>query len=65
MKTPLFNLKNLLLPISILLAMNCSTPSSSQKNTSIKKTIQNPSPVMEPQVDSLKKGLDEKRRSKK
>lgn len=45
----------------ILLAMNCSTPSS-RKKTSVKKIQQNPAPVMEPQVDSLKKKLDEKRK---
>ena len=60
MKTQLSNLRNLLLLISIifLFAIKCSTPSKQ------KAIVQQPRPVMEPQVDSLKKVLDEKRKAK-
>jgi len=62
MKTPLYNLRNLLLPVSLifLFSINCSTPAI-QKST---PTIEQPRPVMELQVDSLKKVLDEKRKNK-
>ena len=62
MKTQLSNLKNLLLLASVLFlfAIKCSTPSK-QKST---PAIEQPRPVTEPQVDSLKKGLDERRKNK-
>lgn len=59
----LFSLKNLWLPVSLLLMINCSTPSKQNNNLPSKKNEvnENPRPVMEPQTDSLKKVLDEKR----
>jgi hypothetical protein len=62
MKTQLSNLKNLLLLVSLILlfAIKCST-SSKQKTAPV---IEQPRPVMEQQVDSLKKVLDEKRKNK-
>ena len=62
MKTLFYKLRNLLLLISItfLFAVKCSTSSKPKA----KPTIQKPIPVMEPQVDSLKKVLDEKRKNK-
>ena len=62
MKTPLYSLRNLLLPVSLifLFSINCSTPAKQKKIP----TIEQPRPVMELQVDSLKKVLDEKRKIK-
>ncbi len=62
MKTLLSNLKNLLLLVSVILlfGIKCSTPSKQKASP----TIEHPSPVIEPQVDSLKKVLDDKRKNK-
>ncbi|MEI6595776.1 MAG: hypothetical protein WCO28_09440 [Bacteroidota bacterium] len=43
-----------------MFSINCSTPAK-QRST---PTIEQPRPVMELQVDSLKKVLDEKRKTK-
>lgn len=63
----LSNIKNLLLPASflVLFFICCNTSSQQQKTGQPEKIQQQPMPAMEPQVDSLKKVLDEKRKSRK
>ncbi|MEI6508155.1 MAG: hypothetical protein WCO54_06690, partial [Bacteroidota bacterium] len=65
----LYNRKKLLWGISFLLLfamINCSSSSKQKKEpVTSKPQIQQPLPVMGPQVDSLKKVLDEKRRERK
>ena len=55
------------MPVSLavfFLMMNCSS-SSKKKNISGEKEVkEQPRPGMEPQVDSLKKVLDEKRKNR-
>lgn len=64
----LFNRRNLLLAGScILFFIYCSSSSKQKKINDVNKTEyqKNPSPVVEPQTDSLKKVLDEKRKNRK
>ena len=69
MERMLYNRKKLWWGISFLLLftmINCSSSSKQKKeSTASKPQIQQPLPVMEPQVDSLKKVLDEKRKNRK
>jgi hypothetical protein len=68
MKTASFNPANLLWPISLMaffLLAGCYTSSREKANTVKEKQVQEqPRPVMESQTDSLKKMLDEKRKSR-
>lgn len=65
MKTASLKTNVLLLAIISILAMSaCRSGGGNANETQKDKTTQQPVPVMEPQVDSLKKVLDEKRRSK-
>lgn len=66
MKTILFNRKKLWLVISIIILVwtwACKSKKT-QSPDSGQQTIENPKPVTDHQTDSLKRALDEKRKSR-
>lgn len=66
MKTRLFNRKKLWLVISLFILVGTGACKSKKTTSpdSEQPTIESPKPVTEYQTDSLKKALDEKRKSR-